>query len=85
MWKRFSSVVAGLLAGAGVYLSLNAAAQSAQVVDFGRDIQPIFQQSCVSCHGAKMQLGGLRLDSKAMAAKAIQTGNAQERDRKSVV
>ena len=31
-------------------------------VDFVRDIKPIFAQHCVSCHGRKEQLSGLRLD-----------------------
>ena len=36
-------------------------------VDFERDIAPIFQASCESCHGAKQQLSGLRLDRRADA------------------
>lgn len=33
-----------------------------QVVDFVRDVQPIFQAHCWSCHGDELQEGGLRLD-----------------------
>jgi hypothetical protein len=33
-------------------------------VDFARDIRPIFEASCVSCHGPAKQKGGLRLDRK---------------------
>jgi len=36
--------------------------QSAGDVDFARDIQPIFAESCYSCHGPKVQMAGLRLD-----------------------
>src|SRR6478752_597641 len=36
--------------------------QSAADVDFARDIQPIFAESCYSCHGPKVQMAGLRLD-----------------------
>jgi hypothetical protein len=36
-------------------------------VDFTRDVQPILAQSCYSCHGAKSQMGGLRLDAKSTA------------------
>jgi hypothetical protein len=45
-------------------------------VDFTRDIQPIIQRSCLGCHSAANTMGGLRLDSKAVAAKVIVTGNA---------
>src|ERR1700680_4055664 len=42
--------------------------------DFAKDIQPIFEKSCYSCHGPKQQMGGLRLDSKTLALAAIQPG-----------
>ena len=52
-------------------------------VDFAKDIRPIFEKSCQSCHGAEKQKGGYRLDSKASALKggetyspAIQQGNS---------
>jgi len=38
-------------------------------VDFVRDIQPIFQQNCLKCHGPSKQSGGFRLDQKAAALK----------------
>lgn len=36
-------------------------------VDFVRDVQPIFQRTCYSCHGAEKQEGGLRLDVRQRA------------------
>src|SRR4051812_22721325 len=45
-------------------------------IDFARDIQPIFQNSCVECHGAQKQKGGLRLDSRAAGMKGGTTGTA---------
>ncbi len=36
-------------------------------MDFARDVAPIFAQNCQSCHGAKAQKGGLRLDVKSEA------------------
>jgi hypothetical protein len=36
-------------------------------VDFSRDIEPIFRERCQSCHGPKLQNGGLRLDTRAGA------------------
>ncbi len=53
------------------------AQESATKVDFAKDVQPIFEKSCYACHGAKTQMGGLRLDSKQIAfSKAIQAGDA---------
>jgi mono/diheme cytochrome c family protein len=34
-------------------------------VDFARDIQPIFEASCVKCHGRGKDKGGFRLDTRA--------------------
>src|SRR6187402_22371 len=33
-------------------------------VDFLKDVQPILEKSCYTCHGPKTQMGNLRLDSK---------------------
>jgi hypothetical protein len=46
--------------------------------DFVREIRPIFEKSCYQCHGEKSALGGLRLDSKALASKVIQPGKAAD-------
>ncbi len=40
-----------------------------QQIDFNRDIKPIFDANCVSCHGAKKAAGQLRLDNKAAAMR----------------
>ena len=51
-------------------------------VDFERDIHPIFERACVSCHGPAMQMSAYRLDTKQPAlaggtvGKAIVPGNA---------
>jgi ankyrin repeat protein len=59
------------------------AAQAPAKVDFGRDIQPLFQQHCVGCHGASQQTSGLRLDRRRDAMRGssasgvvIRPGNA---------
>jgi mono/diheme cytochrome c family protein len=49
-------------------------AASGQSVDFHRDVQPIFDQNCVKCHGPEKQKGGLRFDSKAAALKPGESG-----------
>src|SRR5688572_28788285 len=38
-------------------------------VDFAKDVQPIFAESCFGCHGPKRQEAGLRFDIKADALK----------------
>src|SRR5580693_4651437 len=52
-------------------LHLNAATP-----DFARDIQPIFQKRCYSCHGPQLQLKGLRFDDRQSASHAIQPGDS---------
>ena len=58
---------------------------SLQSMDFARDVQPIFERHCLSCHGADKQRGGLRLDDKGAAlrggenhAPAIRPGRSAE-------
>jgi len=41
------------------------AAQTAKV-DFAKDVQPIFRQNCVPCHGPAQQNSGMRLDRKSV-------------------
>ena len=70
--------VPGLLAAQATSLG------SSNKVDFAKDIQPLFEQSCYSCHSGKAQMGGLRLDSKKLAftgglsGKTIRPGSAAE-------
>ena len=46
-------------------------------VDFVHDVQPIFQKSCVMCHGPHTQMAGLRLDAKqSVFAKVVVPGNS---------
>jgi mono/diheme cytochrome c family protein len=50
------------------------ASNSTGKVDFAAQIQPIFEQTCVHCHGAEKQKGKLRLDSLAAALKGGDNG-----------
>src|SRR5437773_4581404 len=43
-------------------------------IDCSKDIQPIFETSCYACHGPKMQMSGLRLDSAKAALAGGQLG-----------
>ena len=38
-------------------------------IDFIRDVQPIFQRACLSCHGDEKQKAGYRLDVRDVAMK----------------
>ena len=42
--------------------------------DFARDVQPLFADRCVKCHGPEKMKGGLRLDVKAAAFKGGDDG-----------
>jgi mono/diheme cytochrome c family protein len=43
-------------------------------VDFVKQIKPIFEKSCIECHGPEKQKGKLRLDSPEAALKGGQDG-----------
>ncbi len=45
-------------------------------VDFVKDIKPVFDASCISCHGPKKQQGELRLDAKHLAIRGGKSGRA---------
>ncbi len=52
-----------------VVLTLLASSSLAAAIDFVREVRPILQKHCYSCHGEKKQKSGLRLDIKAAAFK----------------
>src|SRR4051812_14039226 len=39
-------------------------AQVPAKVDFARDVQPLFREHCLECHGPSQQMRGLRLDRR---------------------
>jgi hypothetical protein len=47
-------------------------------VDFARDIQPIFEASCVKCHGRGKDKGGFRLDTRETFLKGGDSGASAE-------
>ena len=59
-----TSLILNIMLIAGLPLDAKAAP-----VDFVRDVRPIFQKHCISCHGPDKQKSGLRLDIKAEAFK----------------
>ena len=67
----------GILAVAAVMLlgtSASSAPDQEVEVDFVRDVQPILEAHCLSCHGQKKQKGRLRLDSKGAALRGGGSG-----------
>lgn len=52
-----------------------AAGEGKEKVDFERDVRPILQRSCYSCHGPDKQTSGYRLDVRQTAFKGGDTGS----------
>lgn len=48
--------------------------EPAPLVDFHRDVAPIFKARCLNCHGPQQQLGGLRLDDRTIALQGGLSG-----------
>jgi ankyrin repeat protein len=44
-------------------------AQTPAKIDFNRDVQPIFREYCIGCHGPAQQLSGFRLDRRRDAMR----------------
>ncbi len=56
------------IVGLPLYCVALAGALAAQTpkIDFAKDVQPIFRQNCVPCHGPAQQSSGMRLDRKSV-------------------
>ncbi len=74
-----------LLLGLGVLFGLAGAQQpppaalppaAERDVDFERDIGPLLEQKCATCHGPQQQMSGLRLDSRAAVLQGGYSGPA---------
>src|SRR6185369_6093560 len=50
-------------------LSGHVRTQTPARVDFATDVQPIFRQSCIGCHGPSQQMAGFRLDRRRDAMR----------------
>jgi hypothetical protein len=73
MMHRVLLVLLGLAFGIGGVCATDAPGGT-EVVDFTRDIQPILNRSCLSCHDARKQRGGLRLDHAVAALRGGDSG-----------
>src|SRR5580693_4651482 len=59
----------------GLVASTDRAAEPAKV-DYLRDVKPLLQSRCYSCHGALRQKAGLRLDTAPLIRKGGDNGPA---------
>src|SRR5688572_6659759 len=64
-----------ILTCAIIGLLIPGAGTTAEPVDFVRDVKPLLQQHCTSCHGATKQRGGLRLDTGAGVLSGSNSGS----------
>jgi formylglycine-generating enzyme required for sulfatase activity len=61
-----------------VILAACAVAAYGQTLDFRRDVAPILRANCLPCHNAQRNYAGLRIDTPALARKAIVPGNPDQ-------
>src|SRR5437879_1651632 len=79
----FAVVSAASLLGAHSFSAGITPEQAAQLpppvsrtVDFTKDIKPIFESSCIKCHGRGKDKGGFRLDNRETFLKGGDSGTA---------
>ena len=82
MSRRFVSV--GLMVWAASCLVARGALTAEQIaqlpapashqVDFAKEIKPIFEKSCINCHGHGRDKGDFRLDTRETAIKGGENG-----------
>jgi len=51
---------------------------TAATSDFATKVLPILKESCYGCHSGNRPVGGLRLDARSFAMRAITPGNAKD-------
>src|SRR5256885_4671547 len=49
-------------------------APASHSIDFSKEIKPIFEASCIKCHGRGKDKGGLRIDTRETALKGGDSG-----------
>jgi len=67
-----------LVRGADVDVSKHPPPATKTGLTFEKDIKPIFEKSCVKCHGAEKQKAKLRLDSLDATLKGSENGKVLE-------
>src|SRR5262245_48037293 len=74
-------ILPGLVLTATVVTAMPAS--TAAPVDYARDVKPIFEKRCYSCHSGLKQKSDLRLDAGALIHKGGKHGPAVQRGRAS--
>ncbi|HHY87133.1 MAG TPA: hypothetical protein GYA07_16600 [Verrucomicrobia bacterium] len=72
------SALAGIALAAEVDLNKLPPAASREGVTFAKDIKPIFDKSCIKCHGPERPKARLRLDSLEATLKGSENGKVVE-------
>ena len=69
MQQRVTSIALAFLAAGsiGALLGAQPGLPPAPPVSFAKDVQPILENNCLSCHGAAMQMGKLDLRTRESA------------------
>ncbi len=73
---RAVAALATLLAFAVIHVLSAAEPPSTDKIDFHRDIAPLFERACISCHGVEKEKSGLRLDDRKLALRGGDEGPA---------
>src|SRR5436190_16328153 len=76
--NKILAITSTALVAASLLPALSGQAESAAAnprpIEFARDIQPIFADRCVKCHGPEKQKNGFRLDQKTAALRGGDSG-----------
>ncbi len=70
--KQLPVLLVALGLGSGALPSL----RSAEKIDFARDVKPILESTCLSCHGQEKPKGSLQLTTRAKAEQGGENGTA---------
>src|SRR5436309_14380694 len=71
-------VAVGYAADKPVDISKLPPASDKKGVTYAKDIKPIFDKSCIKCHGSEKQKAKLRLDTLSVALKGSENGKILE-------
>ncbi len=47
-------------------------------LSYGKDVRPILERNCLSCHGGKNKRGGVDVGTYAAASKAVKPGKPDD-------
>jgi hypothetical protein len=74
--RRGSTAVVGLIVLACTCWHMRgASAPPPQRIDFAKDVVPILQSSCISCHANGLDKGGFRIDTRELMLKGGDSGD----------